>query len=276
MALEICLNTSTLRGHDLGIEELVDIAAEAGYRGIEPWLSELDRYEEGGGVLEDLGRRIRDLGLEVPSAIDFPEWLVDDDARRGQGLEYARRSMERLARLGCGRIAAAPKSVDEPVDLLVAAERYRQLLEIGEEIGVLPVVEFWGGSPAVWRLEQAAAIALAADHPHATVLVDVYHLYKGGSALQALGHLQGDFVGLVHWNDYPADPPRERIDDADRVFPGDGVAPLWTVASLLGRIDYRGMLSLELFHPEYYRRPPREVAREGLRKSKAVLEGGVE
>ena len=44
-----CLNTSTIRGQKLGIEEEVDIAGKAGYDGIEPWLGKLRKYVEGGG-----------------------------------------------------------------------------------------------------------------------------------------------------------------------------------------------------------------------------------
>ena len=39
-----CLNTSTLRGHNLSLPELVDIAAGAGYESIEPWVDEIEKY----------------------------------------------------------------------------------------------------------------------------------------------------------------------------------------------------------------------------------------
>ena len=61
----ISLNTSTLRGHKLPITEVIDIAAEAGYAGIEPWPDELDRYTEAGHSLRDLRQRLDDRGLAV-------------------------------------------------------------------------------------------------------------------------------------------------------------------------------------------------------------------
>ena len=36
--IRYCLNTSTIRGQDVGIEQEIDIAAQAGYDGIEPWM----------------------------------------------------------------------------------------------------------------------------------------------------------------------------------------------------------------------------------------------
>ena len=39
---------------------------------MEPWIDELQRYEEAGGSLEDLGKRFRDAGIAVESAIVVP------------------------------------------------------------------------------------------------------------------------------------------------------------------------------------------------------------
>src|SRR5690625_7450967 len=64
----IALSTSTIRPSG-DIAEKVSIAAETGYDGIEVWEGELNDYEEAGGDLKELGRRIRDLGMDVPNVI---------------------------------------------------------------------------------------------------------------------------------------------------------------------------------------------------------------
>ena len=74
-----CLNTSTIRGQELGIEKEVDVAAAAGYDGIEPWIPTLRQFVEKGGKLSDLAKRISDAGLTVDSAIGFAQWIVDDE-----------------------------------------------------------------------------------------------------------------------------------------------------------------------------------------------------
>ena len=51
-------------------------------------------------------------------------------------------------------------------------------------------------------------------------------------------------------NDYPADPPRATITDADRVYPGDGIAPLGELVRILQAIGFHGYFSLELFNRE--------------------------
>jgi sugar phosphate isomerase/epimerase len=72
-------------------------------------------------------------------------------------------------------------------------------------------------------------------------------------------------------NDYPAEPPRSTIKDENRVYPGDGVAPLDTILSTLVRGGFRGVLSLELFNREYWKQPPAEVAKRGLEKMQAAV-----
>jgi len=269
-----CLNTSTLMGQKLDVVELVEITAKAGYQGIEPWLNELDRYMKQGGNLKELGRRIQDRGLKVEGAIDFFEWIVDDKARRKKALEQARRSMEMVQHIGGKRLAAPPAGATKQtnMNLLQAAERYRALVDIGEQFGVIPQVEVWGFSQTLGRLGEAALVAMESGHPQACVLADVYHLYKGGSSLSGLRLFNGMAMHVLHFNDYPAKPPRESISDAQRVYPGDGVAPLKAILRDLRDIGFRGALSLELFNRDYWKQDALQVARTGLEKMRAAVQ----
>ena len=267
------LNTSTLRGFKLPIAEEIDFAGRAGYQAIEPWVSELDVHAEAGKSLEDLGKQIRDFGMTVPSAIGFFEWGVDDDGRRKAGLEAARRSMATVRSIGGLRIAAPPTGLTDldGVDVHKLAERYRALLEVGDMMGVVPEVEVWGFSKTLNRLGDAALVAIESGHPSACILPDVYHLYKGGSGLNGVRLLSGDAFHVFHMNDYPADPPRATITDAQRVYPGDGVAPLGDLLRDLRDIGFRGTLSLELFNEFYWKGEPAEVCRTGLAKMRAAV-----
>jgi 2-keto-myo-inositol isomerase len=266
------LNTSTIRGQMVPIDAEVDLAARAGYDAIEPWIGELDAYVKAGGSLPDLRKRIEDRGLTVESAIGFFEWIVDDDARRAAALEEAKRNMDLVQQIGGKRLAAPPVGATDRSDLnpLLAAERYRALLEVGDGIGVVPQVEVWGFSQTLNRLGSAALVAIESDHPSACVLADVYHLYKGGSDFGGLKLLSGPAMQVFHVNDYPAE-PRDSITDAHRVFPGDGVAPLDRVFRDLAAAGFQGALSLELFNREYWMQDPFEVARTGLRKMQAAV-----
>ena len=269
-----CLNTATIRGQKLGIVKEIEIAAQAGYDAIEPWVDAIDDYARKGGALKDLKKRIIDHGLTVESAIGFPEWIVDDDARRAKGLERAKHDLDLVAQLGGKRLAAPPAgATDLPkLDFLRAAERYRALLEAGDQLGVVPQLELWGFSKNLNRLGECVGVAMESGHPKACVLADVFHLYKGGSDFHAIRLLGADAIQVLHMNDYPAEPPREKIDDSYRVYPGDGSAPLGELLATLQRTGGQKVLSLEIFNRLYWSQDPLAVAKAGLDKMKTVAQ----
>jgi sugar phosphate isomerase/epimerase len=271
-AFRYCLNTSTIREAKLPLDRIVALAAKAGYDGIEPWLYEIERYVQEGGSLSDLRKRIDDAGLTVEDAIAFPAWVVDDDARRVQALEEARKAMDLVRQIGGTRIAAPPAgATDAPlIDLRRAAERYRALLEVGDRMGVTPIVEVWGFSKNLQRLGETAMVAIEAHHPKAAILTDVYHLYRGGSEFSGVRLLNAAALPVLHMNDYPAK-LREELRDSHRVYPGEGVAPITQLLRDLKTIGFQGALSLELFNPELWRQDPAVVAKTGLEKMKSVL-----
>jgi 2-keto-myo-inositol isomerase len=282
-----CLNTSTIRvgqgdwGKPRPIVESIEVAAKAGYAAIEPWIQELDEYMKAGGTLKDLKKRFADAGLAVPDAIGFAEWLVNDDERRKKGLETAKRDMDKVLQVGGTRIAAPPVGAtgggsrrDDPkftdaVTPTVAAERYGVLLEIGKAMGVTPIVEVWGHSKSLGKLGETLLTAMECGKDGGAVLPDVYHLYKGGSEFGGLKLVSAAAIGIFHVNDYPKI-ERGKIVDQDRVYPGDGVAPLKEVFATLKAIGYSGYLSLELFNRGYWKQDPLEVAKTGLAKLKTV------
>jgi sugar phosphate isomerase/epimerase len=136
-------------------------------------------------------------------------------------------------------------------------------------MGVTPVAEVWGFSRTMRRLGEALLVAIECGDSRGCVLPDVYHLYKGGSDFAGLPLMSGAAIGIFHVNDYPK-LDRDRISDADRVYPGDGVAPLKEVFATLRKIGYTGFVSLELFNRDLWKQDPHTVAKTGLAKMKAV------
>ncbi len=267
-----CLNTSTIRGQKLSLKEEIDVTAKAGYSAIEPWVHKINDHVSSGGSLRDIRKQLNDLGVTVESAIDFPRWVVDDDAERAKGVEQVKRAMDVLAQIGGKRVAAPPAGANrEPgLDLMKAAERYRVLLELGDQMGVVPQVETWGSSKNLSRLGEAMFVVIESGHPKACFLPDVYHTYKGGSDFHGYKKISARTIQVLHLNDYPADPPRETIGDRDRVMPGDGIAPLSQILRDLYTNGSRAVLSLELFNPTYWKQDPLEVAKLGLAKMKTA------
>jgi sugar phosphate isomerase/epimerase len=267
------LNTATIMGQKLPLDQQVEVAAKAGYDAFEPWIRDLEAHVKAGHSLKDTAKRIKDRGLRVESAIGFAPWLVNDATARKKGLEQAKRDMDLVQQLGGPRLAAPPAGATDAkdIDLMTATERYRALCEVGAKIGVAPQVEVWGFSKVLSRLGETALVAIESGHPQACILADVYHLHKGGSGFTGLKLLGPAALQVFHMNDYPANPPRDKITDAHRVYPGDGVAPLVTMLRDLHAAGFRGLLSLELFNRDYWKQDALLVAKTGLEKMRAVV-----
>lgn len=267
-----CLNTSTIMGQKLGVEQEMRLAAAAGYDGIEVWVRSLRQFVDAGGKLVDLATLADDLGLRVENAIGFAPWIVDDDFTRSEGLVEAEQDMEMLAALGCLRIAAPPAgAADGPVvELEAIAERFAALGVVADAHGVQPQLELWGHSTTLSTMSELLSVAARGSRHPVGLLMDVYHLYKGGSDERALGLIDGSVLEIFHINDYPAR-PRAELGDADRVYPGDGDAPLDRIIGLLAAKRSEIVLSLELFNRSYWDDDAAAVAATGLRKMKAVV-----
>jgi|688.fasta_scaffold01362_13 2-keto-myo-inositol isomerase len=273
-SLRYCLNTSTINGSKIPIRQQLKIAADAGYDGVELWLRDIDKFVSEGGQLEDLRKEMSDLGLRLESAIAFGKWIVEDAGERAAALEQCRRDMQSVSALGGQRIAAPPVGATNApkINLDQAAQRYRELLEVGQQCGVVPMLELWGFSHNLSTLAEVLYVAAASNHSNACLLLDVYHLYKGGNDFANVGLIPASQMPCLHINDYPAVPDRSTISDKDRVYPGDGVAPLASILKSLVRGGFRGVLSLELFNQDYWQFPAEQVARTGIEKIKRTTE----
>ncbi len=276
-AFGYCLNTATIRKDGIGLVERFEIAAASGYTGVEPWIREIEGYVKEGASLGDLKKRLEDWDLSVENAIGFARWSVDDEEKRREGVEQLKRDMDLVAQLGGKRIAASPAGSNRVAvtDLSKLAERYSAVLEIGRETGVVPQLEIWGSSKTLSKVSEAAFVAVESGHPDACLLLDVFHLYRGGSGFEGLRLLNGRAMNVLHMNDYPADPPRDSIKDSHRVYPGDGVAPLDFILRTLHEIGFRGMLSLEVFNPNYWQQDPLHVAKTGIEKMRAAVQSAL-
>jgi sugar phosphate isomerase/epimerase len=269
-----CLNTSTINGEALGIIKSIEMVSKAGYDGIELWIRDIKNYLDNGNSISSLKKCINDSGLKVENAIGFAPCFVDDDVLRKAALVQLQEEMELLSELGCTRIAAPPAGLkpDPDLDLFVLGQRYKKVIELGRKTGVMPQLEFWGASGTLYQFGQALMAAASASDPDVRILPDVYHMFRGNSGFEGLKMVSGNLIEVFHMNDYPGTIQREKQTDSDRIFPGDGVAPIKQILTDLRNMGGVKVLSLELFNAEYWKQDPLWVATTGLNKMKELTE----
>jgi 2-keto-myo-inositol isomerase len=263
------LNASTIR--TTPILGQIEAAGAAGYTGIELWFDKVDAHVAQGGGLADIGRALGDQGLAVPTMIYLGDWFDTTGPRYAEALDECKRRMGIAAELGAPFVIAGPPLGQADYDL--GARHYRELLEIGAAMGVRPAMEFLGFVEKLNTIEDALEVMTKSGRSDATTVLDPAHIYRRGGSVDSIAKLTEDQIAICHFDDCPANVPRETQHDRDRVMPGEGVFDLARYLELLRQIGYRRYLSLELFREDLWSRDPREVARVGLEKMRAVVEG---
>jgi len=270
-----CLNMATIRGHKLGFVKELETASKAGFRSVEIWMDSLQTYLNNGGTVKKAKMLLDDLGIKVENSIGFAQWIVDDEVIRKKGIEQMKREMALLAEINCARMAATAMGVNNETGVNVKAtpERYRVILELGSTMGIVPILEMWGFTKNISTASETLALAMESGHPSAKILLDVFHLYRGNTPLDSLHLMNPKANDILHMNDYPPTPPYDVITDADRIYPGDGIAPLKHILQILKRNDQPLVLSAELFNQAYYDQDALVVAKTALLKMKSVADG---
>jgi sugar phosphate isomerase/epimerase len=207
----------------------------------------------------------------VPSVIAVMGWIGCPDAERDERREEATTRMRQARDIGAASIVASPPM--GPVEVSRAARDYRELIQLGREIGIPPAMEFLGFVEQINSIPAAWEIVETAGEPDGSIVIDWFHMVRGqGSTLDDLRGIPAAKISIVHLDDVPYRKPFGEMTDGDRVYPGEGDIPLREMSDVLGEIGYRGAMSLELFSEALWERDPFEVARVGFEKSRPFFE----
>ena len=262
------LNCSTIR--PVPVLEKIKLAGEVGYKAIELWHDDLDAHVARGGTLAEVRTALSDNGLTVPTTIYLKGWFETTGETHRSELVECQRRMEQAVEVGAVHVIAGPPAGFADHDQ--GARNYRELLELGTRIGVKPAMEFLGFVDDLNSIDAALEIITKAGHPDGTIVLDPFHIFRGGGSVESIAKLRPEQIAICHFNDAPAEPPRLQQHDRDRVYPGEGHLDLQRMLQLLRQVGYYKWLSLELFREDLWASDPREVARVGLEKMRAVAE----
>ncbi|MBC7327038.1 sugar phosphate isomerase/epimerase [bacterium] len=266
--MKLSMNLVSLRKDPL--EERLKAIAEAGFEGVGLWVSDVDEYCNAGGKLEILAALLKELKLEVPEICALGGWhLVEDKTQ-------VKAEVERIGRmckdLGINKtVVICPVAWEAEAPLENSVNDYKELCNMGKEWGLIMGLEFLGMRKGINNPVSAWEIVKEAGCENGGVVVDVFHLLKGGGKPADLLSIPGTGIALVHFNDIPADRPLDSLTDADRLLPGEGVAPLRELLENLKQVGYEGWFSIEIFNPQHQARPPLEVCKEAIERAKGLL-----
>jgi 2-keto-myo-inositol isomerase len=259
------------------LETDIAAAAAAGFGLLEIWAAKLRTFLET-RTTGELKRIFAAHGVR-PYSINSIEHITfrgqDAYAKIKQECEYLSRI---AAELGCPYVVVVPGLLpphmvgdDETVEVSVTV--LRTLAAIAEPHGVSLAFEFLGQTDcSVQTLALANEIVTCVDRSNIGMVLDSFHFYAGGSTLESIAAIDPAKLFVFHIND-AEDRPREELNDSHRLFPGLGILPLNEIVSGLKAVGFDGVVSVEIFRPEYWERDPFEVAKDSYHSAKKVIEG---
>lgn len=244
--------------------------ARAGIRYVEVILPMAEEFAKRDS-LAGAKRLIADLGLTAVSCGGV-RGLAEPHAGRPQALEDLKRAAPTVAELGIDRMVCpcgtAEKFTNE--DYARGVDNLREVGDMVKPLGITAMLEFMRGSTFIGTLPTALRMTRQAAHSNVRPMLDCYHFWAGLSKFEDLDLIHPGEIHHVHFQDVP-DIPREQLDNGTRDIPGEGVSPLVRILSKLAEKNYRGPLSVELFHPHLQKGDPYEVASRVRQKAEPIL-----
>ena len=172
--------------------------------------------------------------------------------------------------LGCDLIMTAPGQ-NPPTTLREAAANFREGGEIAKAHGLRFSLEFNSAHSLINRLDAGAEVVNLAGHPNCGLLLDAYHLERSGNGGRGFESYPPEKIFAFQYSDVPSGPPAAAKRPTDRLPPGKGMVRWKEVFQLLLKKNYQGYLSYEAPNPDYWSRPPEEVARDAVVATRKLL-----
>jgi 2-keto-myo-inositol isomerase len=270
--MKLALNGATTMHADL--ETDINAAGAAGYDLVELWASKLRKYLQAHSIGE-LKTLLTSNNVEAYS-INSIEHIT---FRSREDYELIKAECGELSavagQIACPYIVVVPgKLPNGATEAEIVAESVRvlnELADISEPYGVGLAFEFLGQIDcSVQTLDLAKKIVDEVDRNSVGVVIDSFHFYAGNSSFEAIDELDPGKLFIFHIND-AEDLPKERLTDAERLYPGLGILPLAELKQHFDKIGYDKMASIEIFRPEYWDQDPFTVAKEAKAATEKVL-----
>lgn len=268
MQNRLALHTWTLDTTPLA--DALRAAKSAGWDAVELRRIDFTRCLEKGVSNAQVLDLVRASGLKVACVGTEYGLIFAQGAEKERLLKVLDETCANAVALGCDLVMIAPGQ-NPPGTLAEAAANFRAGGEIAKKHGVKFALEFNSAHSVIKNLQAGGEIVELANHPNCGLLLDAYHMERSGSGGRGFESYPAERIFAFQFSDVPNAPPSTANRPADRLPPGKGKVRWREVFQLLKEKNYTGYLAYEAPNPEYWSRPPEEVAREAVEATRKLL-----
>jgi 4-hydroxyphenylpyruvate dioxygenase len=244
-------------------EKLAAIAA-AGFDGVEIFENDFLTFD---GTPSDVGRMVRDHGLEITLFQPFRDFEGMPEPMRARAFDRAERKFDLMQELGtdlmliCSNVSPASLGgIDR------AAADFRELGERAARRGLRVGFEALAWGRHVSDHRDAWEVVRRADHANVGLILDSFHTLARRIDPDTIRSIPGDRIFIVQL----ADAPLIEMDllywsRHFRNMPGEGDLPVVDFMRAVAATGYRGPLSLEIFNDQFRGGSPKSISVDGRR-----------
>ncbi|QEK11786.1 sugar phosphate isomerase/epimerase [Crassaminicella thermophila] len=271
--MKICFNQATTMKYST-LEKDLELCEKYGYDLIEIRIDKLKDYLQRNTV-EDLVEFFHNSHIKAFAfnALEFISFRTEEDFKGI--LKDFKLICDVGEKIGCRQVVVVPSfdvgdyTVEEIKKETVG--KLNILADIAEKRNFKLAFEFVGyPNCSVNRFEQAYDIVKTVNKEHVGIVLDCFHFHAMLSQLVDLKAIDVNKLFIFHIDD-AENLPFGVLRDKHRLWPGDGAIDLDGILKTLKDIGYDGMVSIELFRPEYWDWDIEEAIKVGKEKTIEIV-----
>ncbi|RCW19940.1 4-hydroxyphenylpyruvate dioxygenase [Ciceribacter lividus] len=245
-------------------EEKLIAIARAGFDGIEIFENDFLAFDRSPA---EVGRMVRDHGLEVTLFQPFRDFEGMPDPFRSRNFDRAERKFDLMAEVGTDLMLICSNT--SPVSLGGidrAAADFHELGERAARRGLRVGYEALAWGRHINDHRDAWEIVRRADHPNIGLILDSFHTLARKIDVNSIRSIPGDRIFIVQL----ADAPQIEMDllywsRHFRNMPGEGDLPVTDFMRAVAATGYDGYISLEIFNDQFRGGSPSAISADGHR-----------
>ncbi len=246
------------------LQEKLTAIASAGFDGIEIFEQDFVAFD---GSPRDVGRMVRDHGLEITLFQPFRDFEGLPEPLRTRAFDRAERKFDVMQELGTDLILVCSSVHQQALGGIDrAAQDFRELGERAEKRGLRVGFEALAWGRHISDHRDAWEVVRRADHQNVGLILDSFHTLARKIDPNTIRSIPGDRIFFVQL----ADAPQIEMDllywsRHFRNMPGEGDLAVVDFMRAVAATGYDGPLSLEIFNDQFRGGSPRAISVDGHR-----------